>query len=350
MNKFEKMFTKRSTGLYQASYTKDGKRHYLYDRDAHRLFNRLADATNGTPSTVSDLAASWESVHSGEIGERTWKNYKPHLAGILDRHGKELITSVTPLMIIGDLELAQARKYSRTICRTILSIWSMMMSHAVVKGIITHNPAMEVKLPKGLPHGKRTSPDDKTIRSIFRNADHEFGLFPLLLVTTGMRKSEALALTWEDIDLEAGVIHVTKALEYPTDRPRLKSPKTEAGVRDVPIPDILREHLHPGTGIVFPQKPYNGHPGGGYMGKRPYETAWKKYCEETGISCTAHQLRHATATLLYEAGVDEKIAQQILGHASPQTTRDIYTDLRDAHLKAGAEALNKALTMYAVHQ
>ena len=347
MDRYEKMFTRRSNGLFQASYTKDGKRHYLYDRNAHTLFNRLTGALEDKPTTVRELADAWESVHREEIGERTWSNYRPHLSRIVSAFGDMAVKDVTPLVVLSDLEQAKAKRYSKTICRTILSIWTMMLTHAVVVGIIVHNPAREIRLPKGLPQGKRTAPDDETIRSIMRNVSASFGLFPLLLLCTGMRKSEALALTWEDVDMETRVIHVTKALEYPDgNTPHVKAPKTSAGIRDVPIPDVLAEHLLPGKGIIFQQQEYNGHPGGGYMSCRAYETAWSRYCKETGISCTAHQLRHATATLLYESGADEKIAQKILGHASPQTTRDIYTDLRDAHLKAGADALNDAMYAY----
>ena len=54
---------------------------------------------------------------------------------------------------------------------------------------------------------------------------------------------------------------------------------------------------------------------------------WDKYRTETGLNITPHQLRHAYATTLYDAGIDIKTAQYLLGHANIQTTMDIYTNL-----------------------
>ena len=66
-----------------------------------------------------------------------------------------------------------------------------------------------------------------------------------------------------------------------------------------------------------------------------WETAWAAYCSRHGWTdedgrplIGAHNLRHGTATLLYEAGVDVYTAQHILGHANVTTTLEIYTDLR----------------------
>ena len=57
-----------------------------------------------------------------------------------------------------------------------------------------------------------------------------------------------------------------------------------------------------------------------------FQRQWELYQRETGLSITPHQLRHAYATILFEAGLDPKDAQKLLGHANISTTRDIsYT-------------------------
>ena len=56
---------------------------------------------------------------------------------------------------------------------------------------------------------------------------------------------------------------------------------------------------------------------------------------------TAHQLRHGYATILYEAGVDELTAKELLGHADIQTTHAIYTHLRQGKRDEAAEAINR---------
>ena len=72
------------------------------------------------------------------------------------------------------------------------------------------------------------------------------------------------------------------------------------------------------------------------MTERGYEGAWMCYCKAAGLmdgekpAITAHNLRHGTATLMFELGVDELTAQQILGHSRVEIRREIYTDLRNA--------------------
>ena len=59
------------------------------------------------------------------------------------------------------------------------------------------------------------------------------------------------------------------------------------------------------------------------------------------VSVTAHQLRHAYATMLYEAGIDAKAAQGLMGHADLKMTMDIYADLRKKYVTSESEKLNK---------
>lgn len=70
-------------------------------------------------------------------------------------------------------------------------------------------------------------------------------------------------------------------------------------------------------------------------------TLWNNYCKSIGIEhITPHQLRHAYATRLYELNIDEKSAQEIMGHADISTTRNIYTHISELKRKTTAEQLN----------
>lgn len=77
------------------------------------------------------------------------------------------------------------------------------------------------------------------------------------------------------------------------------------------------------------------------MSARTFDNAWKKYCKSTGLDITAHQLRHGTATLLFEAGVDIYTTQRILGHAQVSTTMEIYTELREKKMQRSVSAFDK---------
>lgn len=358
------IFSLRSDGRYQCSYTDEtGKRRYLYDRDPEKLYHKLQKAQEPKAEvllTFRDIAESWERQHRETVTHRTWVNYEPHYQDILTRHGKKQIEDVSAMDVINHLTAAKAKGYSATVVNSIRSIYRMIFDYAVAHDLFPYNPVNSVRLPKGLKRGKRVAPVDEQIRIIFNNIDQPFGLFPVFLLCTGLRKSEALALTWNDIDLENNQISVTKSLDYAVGaRPTIKPPKTEAGVRSVPIIDLLHDRLEAAklasvSEYVFPALPSTrGGSGGGLMTLRGYEGAWLRYCEAAGFigddgkpTITAHNLRHGTATLMFEMGVDELTAQKILGHSRIEITREIYTDLRTAQKMKSVEKFNQGILKY----
>lgn len=78
------------------------------------------------------------------------------------------------------------------------------------------------------------------------------------------------------------------------------------------------------------------------MTNKQYRWLLRRFRKEAGVTCTPHQLRHAFATLCFEAGLPEKTAQGLLGHAQLSTTMDIYAELRDKKRMEAAAALNAA--------
>ena len=86
------------------------------------------------------------------------------------------------------------------------------------------------------------------------------------------------------------------------------------------------------------------------MSDSNWETAWFDYCLRAGwvddddkTTLGAHNLRHGTATLLYEAGVDVYTAQHILGHAQVTTTMAIYTELREKQKEKSVNLFEKSM-------
>lgn len=350
---YASMYTLRSDGRYQGYWYDDkNKRHSICDKDPQRLYEKIQTKTYAPAAprviTFKEVAEDWQREHREEIGTRTWKNYKPHYEDILSKHGKLPITDVSALDVSQDLLALKAKGCSATIVKTRRSLYRMIFDHSIVRGFTNFNPVSAVKLPKGLPKGSRRAPTDEEIKTILKNINVPFGLFPYLLICTGLRKSEALALTWADVDFKNNVIHVTKSLEYLNGAsPVIKPPKTDAGVRDVTIIGILKGPLlearkRSDSTLLFPQPASNrAGKGGGYYGLRAYEGAWQRYCEAVGFidyegnpTLTAHNLRHGTATLLFESDVDEMTTQRLLGHSRIEITREIYTDLRNKQLSA----------------
>ena len=143
-----------------------------------------------------------------------------------------------------------------------------------------------------------------------------------LMLYTGMRKEEAVALRGEDIDWENDVIHITKAVNVKDGK--LKQTKTTAGVRDVPLLDPIKIALAqmPDKGLLFPNTL------GDYMCESTFKRRWNAYIKSLGCEpFTPHDLRYTFATMLYDADVDIKTAQYLLGHSDVAVTMGIYTQL-----------------------
>lgn len=361
-NKYAEMFTLRSDGRYQVKYTDETGKHTLYDKDPEQLFLKLQQAKTKAPDapTFREIAGDWERQHREEIGVGTWKNYVPHYAEILRRHGSKPIDEVTALDVVNHLTAAKSQGYSRTVANSIRSLYRMIFDYAVANDYAKYNPVVSVKLPKGLKQGKRTAPTDEQIKIICKNIDAPFGLFPFFLLCTGLRKSEALALTWDDVDLESKEISVTKSLDYTVGaKPQVKPPKTDAGIRTVPIVDILLPHLLQAHNVstsdyLFPAPPSNrGGKGGGLMTLRGYEGMWERYCAAAGLvdsdgkpAIGAHNLRHGTATLMVENDIDPHTAQNILGHSRVEITMGIYAELRAGQKKKSIGKFNEGMNKY----
>ena len=160
-----------------------------------------------------------------------------------------------------------------------------------------------------------------------------------------MRRGEILALQWDDIDRDAGIIYVRRAVAFIGNSPHLKPPKTKRGLREVIIPGplgvLLPDRRH---GLVFPG------PDGGLLRLDQFRAAWRGWCRSVGLGVTrygtevtTHQLRHFYASVLYDAGIGVKEMQTLLGHANMQTTMNIYTHIMQSRKQATADRLDRYL-------
>ena len=163
-----------------------------------------------------------------------------------------------------------------------------------------------------------------------------FGFLAYFLLYTGLRMSEARALEYNDIDWENRLINVNKKIVDDDNNPILRyETKTEAGTRQVILLDRVADLLpKKKNGIIFCNE------AGGYLTKKQLQRNWDNLRRDYNLNVTAHQLRHAYATMLYEAGINEKDAQDLMGHSDIRLTHAIYTHIRKEHKAETAEKLN----------
>ena len=335
---------KRADGLYakQITYIVNGKAlkkrfYYKNDKDLINKIKAFEGQLNEQESHPFNIVADeWEENHFKTIQDGTKICYSPALKRAKEYFGDEPIKNIRPLDIQRLVDTLANKKYSQQTVRVQRNVLNLIFKFAVLQDYIEQNPVEPTRVPRHLNKTKRTVPSDEDISVVLNSTDKEFGLFPYFLLLTGLRRGELLALQWRDI--EGNTAHIYKQVTYNGDnqnQPHLtEHTKTEAGQRDVFLPDALLEKLQRGkpTEYIF-------------GGERPLtkialRRKWDKYVEQTGINLTPHQLRHTYATFLYESNVPEKEAQTILGHSSVKVTQDVYTHIRENRKKQTEEKIN----------
>lgn len=170
----------------------------------------------------------------------------------------------------------------------------------------------------------------------------------LLALYTGMRIGEICALCWKNVDLREGIIHVTQTVQRSASlyggtsktTVQIGSPKSHTSERIVPLPGVMLEYLKALkkssiTEYVVSCKRSIAEP-------RIVQYRFYKLLKQAGIRhINFHMLRHTYAVRCMELHMDVTTLSQILGHASPKMTLDVYTDSLLEHKKAEVQALER---------
>jgi integrase len=229
----------------------------------------------------------------------------------------------------------------------IRNIMSVVFNHAIRHEWMDRNPITKVRTSaKRLREPDVLSPAE--FASLLAELDLRERAMVMLAGSTGLRRSELVALTWRDIDLELMQVYVRRSCV----RNHFGDTKTEASRKPVPLHPSVVECL----GVWRKESPYPGVddfilPSVRLEGKQPLspDTLLKKIIRpaviRAGIKGKAigwHSLRHSLATNLRAAGVDLKTAQELLRHANSRITLDVYTRAISATKR---EANNLVMTM-----
>jgi integrase len=289
--------------------------------------------------SFSEIADEWWEEAEPKLALQSVRSYKLAMSRAVTFFNDTPAKDIIAKDIQKYLNNLATQGYSLKVVSNHRMVVNRILDYAVMEGDIDMNPCASVKTPTDLPKSTREAASRSDEQIIKDNSD--LWLFPFFALMTGMRKGEILALTWKDIDFDRNYIHVTKSVAHDGDRPIVKTPKTEAGNRIVPLLLPLRNEL-----IKYIGKPDEyiiSDDGKKPLTNRRFITLYDHYRKTTGISATAHQLRHSFATIAFEADLDPKSVQEILGHKQLSTTMDIYTQFREKKLSAAADLLNKSI-------
>lgn len=240
--------------------------------------------------------------------------------------------------------------YSDGTIRIFSNEFKALLKYAVSQKIIKTNPheGVAIKKNKNIKVvDAYTEDEQRKIVQYTRNRTDANCVFYFLLAT-GMRIGEALALTWDDVDLKNKCIYVNKtAINYKGHMIIQDHPKTEQSVRTIYFSNkvylFLKRLLKTmdnknRRNLVFYNEKYN------VYHTSALRSRWIKSCAEMNIPYRGiHALRHTWATRAIEHGVDIKTVSEMLGHSSVITTLDIYQDVQSAHKKQAANIMNAVL-------
>lgn len=354
MAKTKAKYYVRTDGLHESIRTINGKRVAFRgktDREVDRkILEYREDAALGR--MFRDVADDWERGHEAAISASTRRVYSYAVKRLKAAWDSKRVSALRPLDVQRYFTAFEKEGHSVNTVQIELTVCRMIFAHAVLYGDMDVNPAAEIRCSRGLPAKKRealTEEQEKRVKACTVEPRGEGWLLGLLLLYTGLRRGEALALSYSDIDRKNKCIHITKKLSYvATQQPKLEDwLKSENGRRDVPLLPPLAEALPKNrVGLIFPGKD------GGFMRASELRSVWRKFCRDAGLNSfeyldgkavetfpvTPHCFRHSFATICYEAGIDPRQAAQMLGD-TPDVLERVYTHLRDAHRATAAEKL-----------
>lgn len=342
---------KRPDGLFEAVKTYDGKRKAFRGKTQREVFRKIEEyeQEKETVPSFDAVAERWSEEHFQTVEEGSVRSYAPALARAIAFFGDRPINEIS--MQDCNAFLSSLRDLAQKTVRNHKAVLAMIFDYAVSEGLITQNPCDRIKISDKLKKSSREALTGSQREEILSTKPDEFQLAYLILFT-GCRLGEALALEYSDVDWNKDVIHITKAVHFDGNKPVIGRLKTAESKRDIPLLPQLRQRLKElgGSGTII---------GGTPITKTMLSRRWEHWCRDHNLahaeSRTAtetnrhttiwipdidrHQIRHEYATILWEAGIDVHTASRLMGHSNIQTTAQIYQHFREKQLREASEKL-----------
>lgn len=266
---------------------------------------------------------------------------------LADINTADIQTFVTRLLTDGKNK--NGRGIAASSVNTVITVIHSSLNTAITLGYLTENVAKSVKRPRiRCKEVTCFTPAEQRKIEQAALADPRGKMFGVILsLYTGLRIGELLALTWSDLNLEKGLLSVTKACydgktENGYDR-ITDEPKTQSSKRIIPLPKQLLPYL---KRLKKSQKSeYIATSGGNPVTVRSYQRSFALFLKKHKIPHRCfHTLRHTFATRALECGMDVKTLSEILGHKSATITLNRYAHSLLEHKTEMMNRLGKALT------
>ncbi|MGT2801034.1 integrase/recombinase [Streptococcus satellite phage Javan292] len=329
------------------------------------LTNGATVAETVSIETYDELVSLWWDSYKYTVKENTRQDMKGYLKKhIRPAFGKYKLKKITTPIIQRQVnQWANAANKGEAGAfadyHFLHAVNRRILQYGVAMQALPSNPARDVLVPRKAPRDKEPIKylDDENLKKFLVYLDSlpntyqnnfDTVLYKLLLAT-GLRISEALALEWSDIDLQQATLEVNKTL---TRSRSVNSPKSKTSNRilDLDKKTVLMLRLYKNRQqekareigatptVVFSKLTSK------YMPQNTALLRLKQHIKSAGVTDIAfHGFRHTHASLLLNAGLPYKELQHRLGHASISMTMDIYSHLSKENMKKAASVFETAL-------
>jgi integrase len=318
---------------------------------------RAEGQTLAADRSTAAFLTEWLAVVQNTVALGTFERYEQYIrVHAIPALGRIRLGRLTPQHFQRLYQEKLVAGLSPTTVNHLHTVLHGAFAEAVRWGLVPRNVVALVRPPRKV-HVEVVALTVEEARALLAAAaGNRFEVLFILALKSGMRRGELLALRWEDVDLDKGVLQVRGTLRRTREGLRIGTPKTPASRRKVVLSPssvaTLRRHqvrqqeerqaagdLWQDFGLVFPNT----------LG-RPMEPrcllsdVYRPLLRRAGLPpITFHTLRHTAATLLLAEGEHPKVVQELLGHAQVSITLDRYSHMTPRLMSNAAALMDRLL-------
>ncbi|WP_158750254.1 site-specific integrase [Acidobacterium sp. S8] len=366
---------KLASGNYQAKIRLAGKRVYVTRptaaevlqevKNLRKKFERGGRHALNQNHTVESFLNSWLPFVKTNKAPGTYRNYEQNVrVHLLNRNYKAAIWNIRldklqPKHVQDLLDEVARNVPSPTTIKNLNATLKTALTSAIKWEILDRNVAKNAQPPKQKKYQTHPLTEAESIALLDAVRDHRFEAFFYMGLFQGLRSGEVIGLQWSKIDFEANLLTVSEVLQRVKGEGVVKlGVKSEASDRTIPLMPIAAEALKrrrdrqqaerlaagskwkQDEGYIFTSR--HGHR---VMSEEPLVTLKKqmaaaRFSPDRIAAIRFHDLRHTTADILQNAGVDLKVIQTVLGHSNFQITAKFYMRGKTDAMREGLQKVN----------